>query len=654
MRGRFLVALAGFVALAGSSAAAAPDPQTRDAYRWRVVLSPGKHPVLSAGFRDQLGREIRAALQGAAGPVAAVEVVDLAVIPPDEWEPLWKQFAEKGWAALEPELTRPLTGVKTHFLRIDYRDGQFYLEAKQHDGTTGLPTPVLRKQTVRSADMVARRAGMMLEPDFCPTGTVDFNPDAQDFVKVTLRGSAIGPLDRYVRLGGIFTVSIIREYQKPRGPRAENAGPVLKGFFGLPQEYTLLKVVEPIRDGAVRCQVLTRWQTPFGRDWKRVAAIRCLMLPTVDSPVRLRLVGRDGTPHARGTLLQVAATDSDFTAKPGPQDSFEFRDGLYRSGRPFGQVACVQITLGAGRPSVFPVPVLGADPVTIKFEIKPEDEERAIFEAVCTDLRGRVADAALAQKALAEEMNRLIDERKNKDALARAEAGHAGTETAIKALSDELKRTEEDPKAKQTVAAEILRQCGERLAQMAGFQVKLANRITDLKKVVAESKDPIRVLKEFKERDLAERIKECIARGDVDDALRAYDDLIVLRPTEQELKDQRERLLSEWTPKDEEHRKAREAFKAWTQAKTAAEYKEAAGPMGSAAEVFYRKQDKHGLRKLLNLLEPAQAALKALTEKADSNTEDGAQALKDIEAVHKQVREIDENARALLKKLTDK
>ena len=71
MRGRIILALAGLIALAGSTPAAAPDPQTRDAYRWRVVLSAGKHPVLSAGFRDQLAREIRAALQGAVGPVAA-------------------------------------------------------------------------------------------------------------------------------------------------------------------------------------------------------------------------------------------------------------------------------------------------------------------------------------------------------------------------------------------------------------------------------------------------------------------------------------------------------------------------------------------------------------------------------------------------------
>jgi hypothetical protein len=303
---------------------------------------------------------------------------------------------------------------------------------------------------------------------------------------------------------------------------------------------------------------------------------------------------------------------------------------------------------------MFPIPVLGTDPVTIKFEIKPEDEERAIFEAVCTDLRGRVADAALAQKALAEEMNRLIDERQNKAALSRAEAGHAATEMAIKGLSDEVKRTGEDPKAKHAVAAEVLKQCEDRLASMAGFQVKLATRITELKKVVAESKDPIRVFKEFKERDLAERIKECIARGDVDDALRAYDELIVLRPTEQELKDKRERLQTEWAPKDEEHRRAREAFKAWTQAKTAAEYKEAAGPLAAAADVFYRKQDKLGLRKLLNLLEPGLATLKALTEKADSNTEEGSQALKDIEAVTAQVREIDKTARALLDKLTGK
>jgi hypothetical protein len=659
MRRLILTTLA-LTVLAKSGTAAPPDPQTKEPYRWQVVLSSGRHPVLTPTFRDQLARELRAVLQGTTGPVAAVEVIDLAAVPPDQWDPLWTQFAERGWSALDPDPRRQLTGVKTHILRIDYRDGLFHLEAKQHDGFTGLPTPVLRRQSVRSADMVSRLAGLMVEPDFCPTGTVIVNPDESDIVKVVLKGSGIGSLDRYVQLGRVFAVAMVREPPRPRsGPGQPSTDPTPAGLVGVSDgytAYTLLKVVDPVRDGVVKCQVLTRWLYPyaFGRDWRRAAAVRCLLLPTTTAPVQLRLVGRDGTPHPRGSLVQVAATDTDFTAKPGSRDNFEFREGLYRSGRPYSHVACVQIALGAGSPQQFPIPVLGSDPVTIRFEIKPEDEERAMFERVANDLRGRVADLALAQVALFREVSRLIDQRQNREALARAEAGHTATEQTVRALADELKQIQEDPKAQDKVAAEILKQTSERLTAITSAQTTLAKRITDLKVVVEASKDPIKYEKEFRQRELAERIKEYVARGDIDDALRAYDDLITLLPNQQDLKDQREKLQSEWAPKDEEHRKARTAFIAWTKARTAADYKEAVGPLRAATEVFLRKKDRLGLRKLLNLLEPAVASIKTLIEEADANTEDGQQALKDLEAVSAEIRQIEQDAREFLTKLSGK
>ena len=149
-------AILAVLAAGGLAGAAAAESPAKEPYPWRVVLAAGRHPVLGPAFRDQLARDLRAALQGAVGPVAAVEVIDLAAVPKDRWDPLWVAFAARGWPALDPDPKRELTGVKTHVLTVEFRDGQFHLEAKQHDGFTGLATPVLRRQTVRSADMVAR------------------------------------------------------------------------------------------------------------------------------------------------------------------------------------------------------------------------------------------------------------------------------------------------------------------------------------------------------------------------------------------------------------------------------------------------------------------------------------------------------------------
>lgn len=640
------------LALLAACPTLALDAEENSVYPWRIVLHTSRHPVLNPTFRDQLSREIQAALQGTVGPVAEVSCIDLASIPAAEWEPLWKQFDEKGWSALEPASDRTLTGIKTHFLRIEYKGGQFHLEARQHDGFTDMPTPMLRKRSVRSTDMVSRLAAMMLEPDFCPTGTIDYDPDQAEHVFVNLRGSGIGSLERYVRLGSIFAVARVRDLPKPRGPGADPNAPT--GLIAQPQDYTLLKVIEPIKGTRVKCQVLTRWLAPFGRDWKRMTGLRCMKLPTVDSPVNLLLVGRDGIPHARGTLVQVAATDTDFRSRPGQQDAFEFRDGLYRSGRSFNQVACVQVALGAGRPQQFPIPVVSTDPVVIRFDIRPEDEERAMFERACNDLRNQVGEAALAQVALFKEVSRLIDNRRNRDALNRAETGLAAMEQTSKVLSEELQRIQEDPKAEHKIAKEILTQTKQRLDAIAAAQQALGKRITDLQEAVKKSNDPIRIEKEFREKELAERIKEFLVRGDVDDALKAYDDLITLRPMDQELKDRREQLQREWAPRDEEHRKARESFRAWTQAKTAEEFREALGPLREAAEVFLRKRDRFGLRKMLNLLDPAAVALRTILDEADTNTEQGVETIKTVEDVINSVRELEQTIRLYIEKLSEK
>src|SRR5207253_6582865 len=112
---------------------AAPlDPELKTPYLWRVVIQTRPHPLLTASFRDQVRRDLLAALQPAMGNLGVVDVIDLAEVPRDRWDPLRQQFDDKGFAALDAP--RDLTGVKTHFLRIEIRDGSFHLESRQHDG----------------------------------------------------------------------------------------------------------------------------------------------------------------------------------------------------------------------------------------------------------------------------------------------------------------------------------------------------------------------------------------------------------------------------------------------------------------------------------------------------------------------------------------
>ena len=118
------------------------DAEPKQPYQWRVVLTAKPHPLVTPEFRERVKRDVVAALQTGLGALGTVEVIDLAELPRDKWEPLWQQFDDKGFAALDAP--RDLTGAKTHFLRIEYRDGKFHLEARQYDGFTGLSSPLVR------------------------------------------------------------------------------------------------------------------------------------------------------------------------------------------------------------------------------------------------------------------------------------------------------------------------------------------------------------------------------------------------------------------------------------------------------------------------------------------------------------------------------
>jgi hypothetical protein len=178
--------------------------------------------------------------------------------------------------------------------------------------------------------------------------------------------------------------------------------------------------------------------------------------------------------------------------------------------------------------------------------------------------------------------------------------------------------------------------------------------MTLLAEVAKSSADPKELEAEFRAKELAERIKEQLVRGDVPEALDSYEKLINLRPGQQDLKDQREKLLAEWSPKDEEHRKARETVKRWMTLKTFEEIREGIPELKKAVAVHIKRADKLGLRRLQNVFEPAYAVIGKLVNDADRTTEEGAKLLRAIDDLNDNVRRLEEDTRDALKALIDK
>jgi tetratricopeptide (TPR) repeat protein len=633
------------------------DPEPKAPYLWRVVVQVRPHPLLGATFRDQLRRDLAAALQPGLGPLGTVEVIDLAEVPRDRWDPLWQQFDDKGFPALDAP--RELTGVKTHFLRVEVRDGVFHLEARQHDGFTGLASPVVRRQSTQAAELVGRYAGLMVDRDFGIAGTVEPTPGKADEAVVRLRGGQLGPVERFVQVGDVFAVSQVRKTNRPAAEPVRTAtGKIVTpppgsapppAYTAAPRDFTLLRVTEAPKDGAVRCQVLTRYQTPFPAG-AGVVGYRCLKLATTAAPVAIRLVGGDGRTHqTTSSALSVRATDAGFAAPPAARDNLDFKDGVFRSARPLANVACVTVSAGPTRTERFPLPVLGDAPVTLPFELDPRAAERAAFERAVLSVSAKAADARFAQAACFEAVAKLIQDRKNTEALARARAGLQAADSADKNLGDELARLREQVD-RSPAAGQLLDAVERQLAAIRQSNADLAERVKALEEVVARENNPAAAARDVQAQALNTRITLLLGQGEVDQAIVAYDQLATLLPDNAEVKARRDKLREEWKPKSEEHAKAREyLLKTWPALGTVQDFKESLGALRTAVDTCKKAGDKYAFRKLLAEFNAAVVKVNGLTEALDPNSETDRQARMDAQTVREVVGKLEQELAEFVK-----
>jgi len=638
---RVRVALAPLVLLfAATPAFAQLDSEPRTPCLWRVVLKAEPHPLLSASFRDQVKRDIIAALQPAIGSLGTVEVIDLAALPRDKWDTLWQQFDDKGFHALEA--SRDLTGAKTHFLTLEYRDGQYHLEARQHDGFAGLASPLVRKQTVRASEMVGRTAGLMLDRDFGLTGTFDAIPGKVDSVRVAVRGGQLTAFDdRIVKVGDVFSVSQVFKTERPAPPPIRTAtGKIIAappgsvpppGLSANSRAFTLLRVTEVGKDGTLKCGVLTLYQNPFPQA-KGLAGYRCMKLGTVEGPLTVRLVTSNPADQKSTGQASVKATEAGFGVPTEGRDLFIYKDGLFRSARPMKHVACVTVSHG-GRSVPFPIPVLGSDPVNLPFEINPELERKAENLRNLVAAAARVTDARNAQTICFQATATLIEKKKNADALARAKGGFQAADAADKSLTDDLARLKESPDNSPEANA-LVRSIERQLTALRSFNVQLDTHVKTLEKVVARENDPTIAAKEVQAEALITRLTLLLGRGEVEEAINAYDQLVTLLPDNADVKAKRDRLKAEWAPKSDAHAKAREyLLRKWPGVATIADYRDSLAELGRAVEECKKNGDRYTLRKLLTIFTTAGVKLNDLVTPLDPNADGDRKLADDAKAV---------------------
>ncbi|HEV3437448.1 MAG TPA: hypothetical protein VG122_08815 [Gemmata sp.] len=660
MSSRFLFpVVASVLLLAGSPLSAQLDPEPKTPYLWRIVLKVQPHPLLSPTFREQLKRDLEASLQPALGTLGTVDVVDLTDTPRDHWDSLWQQFDDKGFAALEAP--RDLTGAKTHFLKLEYKDGLYLLEARQHDGFAGLSsgyagfgTPAIRKQSVRAPEMVGRTAGLMLDRDFGLVGTVEPILGNAKEVKVIVRGGQLGPVGRFVKAGDVFAVSEVFKTNRAAPPPVRTAtGKIIAqppgstpppGLSARLRLASLLKVIEVGADGILRCEALNR---EFTAGQGGAAAFRCMKLGTIDGPLTVRLVSRDGKSGKTAGFVSIRATEKGFNVPEDARDTLDFRDGLYRSARSLSNVACITVSLGPTQKKRFPVPILSSETVNLPVEIDPKAEEQATFERSAKTLIDRVADARNAQTICFEATAKLIEKQKNTEALARARSGHQAADVADKSISDELEHLRGSVDKSPTIGPRMLKVVEQHLTALRQFNVQLTSHIKTLETVVTRENDPTFAAREVRAQALVAQIDILLSRGDVEEAISAFGQLATLLPDDATVKARQDKLKAEWATKNEAHAKARTyLLKTWPTVATIPDFKDSLPELTRAIDECKKNGDQYTLRKLLVIFSGAAAKLRELEAPLDSNSDADRKLLADavnaIEVLRSKENEIQE------------
>jgi len=644
--------------LVASPVAAAPlDPQTKPEYRWRVVVSAAAHPTVTPAVREQLCRDLKVALQDDLGEaLGVVDVMDLATVPAAKRDTLLASFALSGWPALDREEFRKLSGVKTHFVQLDVKDGRYLLSARQHDGDTGLTSPMIRTKTTPDIAKVGRLAGLLVARDFGPVATVERVPGEPLAAKVKFRGGELAGFEPHVKVGDVLAFSVIREQPRPppKGAKPPKPGqPVIADVdrIAQPRDFTYLLLTEAGLRGEFAARVLTRWAQPFPTG-RNVAGYRAMKWATAAGPLAVKLTDEKGNAHPPDFRPQVWAGEGAFTTAPSDRESFRGTDGVYQSLRPMTGVACVTVRVGTGKAQGFPVPVLGADlPTVLKFNIDEKEVARAEYEQLCESVDRRVGDLKLTQGELFRGLGALITGGEFKTALDRATKGLKAVTDADKELSDELAKLGTDPMAKDSYTSRVLAVSADKLKSLRTARPDLEKKIEDLKQAIQRADDPVRFEREFKEHELLRQVREFVARGEVPDAAGVYDQLFELTKRD-DVKVQKDKLLQEWAPKTDDHRKARDfLLEEWRKASELAEFASLAAKLPGTVDVFAAHNDRLGLLNLRGSIVAAGTRLKDLLEVLDPTADIDAAKIKDIKAVDEALAAADKKAAEALGKM---
>ncbi len=522
------------------------DPEFKKPYDLTVVLHIAKHRWLTDVFQEQVERELHDHLQGDLDQLVSVRVVRAHPLL-GEVEVKGLQQALDGW--------KTVSETKTHFVLVDFVNGAYEIQTRQHDGLTGLASPVVRRERIMERKLVARTAALMIRQDFGLVGTVDDNSADGTTFRVALKGGGLGlALERWVKKDDVFAIAKILRSSQLDG-RGQGSARV---------EWALLQALDDPREGICPCRLWNRYENPLAKG-EGVLGFRCLKLGTTEAPLRLRLVRdqKTGAP-LRGATVKVSA----FDFQPDSTDqSVTSPDGFVTTSKRYRHIAFVIVEWARRDVAQIPIEIVGDQTVVCFVPTDQNAARRGRLEQDKKRWRGRLYESLEVQNTLVKELN---SEKDVERGLSKARAGLEGLKTDIKQRTAELHNLEQTARSlgldKQLDVTEGL----QLLKELEAQRPNLDSYIKNSKASLQQENDP----KRQEWRALVERAKLLESQAEFGKAIDLYEKVLQEGANDPNLAALVKKLKAAWEPKSDEHREARTfIYDTWPQLTKAADLK---------------------------------------------------------------------------------
>jgi tetratricopeptide (TPR) repeat protein len=548
------------------------DSESRTPYQLRVVVRTADHPTLTAHFRTEVRKSLAGALEAALGPVGAVEVIDLNATPPDKRDVLLTLADERGLEAID---TAPATGgPKTHFVFVDFADGKYEIRTRQHDGSTGFVTPIVRRTVHPDRGFVGRLAGLAVAQDFGAVGTLEAPDVGAANVSLQLRAGELGPMEPWVKKGEVFAVVHLKQSGRAAAKADKGKKEVaVPAITGTRLDGVLLQVIDGPRDGVCTCKLYNRFKGGLPRD-AFTLGYRAVKLGTAEGPLKLRLVDAAGVPF-RGDVLQPRAGVQDYPDAARDREEMAFADGVFTSKETFKHLAFVTVRAGDALVARIPVEIFEGQVATRR--VDPKQTQVPAAQAVATEMMERVRTARVMQARCFDEIGTLQAKDKPK-ALEYGEAAYESLDKEADALRTDLSRLRDRHK---TDAPTALFDASEAdLRTLEAKTKELRAHLGKLRDAIKQDNDPAVVAARKAFEGLILEADLLAEKADYEAAIAKYEEAIKVAATDPAAREKIEKRLEGvrklWVPaNDAEHGEARKfVFDVWAKLDSAAGVKE--------------------------------------------------------------------------------